>query len=164
MPTLDSFNPTTMPLVSSTSINVYPDATTIDEVSANALASQRMQNADETPPMFIFDAGDVLEKLDRWRRLLPSVEPFYAVKCNGEPALLRLLADFGVHFDCASRAEIESVLQVIDDEHGGDRIVFANPCKVASHVRYAAGAGVRLVTFDSVGELVKMKKLHPDAR
>lgn len=33
---------------------------------------------------------------------MPRVTPFYAVKCNPEPGILRLLDALGTGFDCAS--------------------------------------------------------------
>ena len=57
--------------------------------------------------------------------------------------------------------EIQAVLEV-----GAtlDRIVYANPCKQASHLKYAAKTGVSLMTFDNKTELLKVKKLFPSAR
>ena len=34
---------------------------------------------------------------------LPTVTPFYAVKCNVDPGLLKTLAVLGIGFDCASK-------------------------------------------------------------
>ncbi len=34
---------------------------------------------------------------------MPRVTPFYAVKCNPEPGVLRLLNSLGTGFDCASK-------------------------------------------------------------
>lgn len=44
------------------------------------------------------------------------------------------------------------------------RIIYAHPCKPASHLRHARAVGVDLVTFDNETELVKIKDLMPDAR
>lgn len=57
----------------------------------------------------VMDAGKVLAQMAEWRRLLPRAQPFYAVKCNNDPVLLRLLADQGAGFDCASKGEIDQV-------------------------------------------------------
>ncbi|KAJ0085705.1 hypothetical protein Patl1_09468 [Pistacia atlantica] len=61
-------------------------------------------------PFYVLDLGVVVSLFDKWTRSLPTVRPFYAVKCNPEPALLGALAALGSNFDCASRAEIEAVL------------------------------------------------------
>lgn len=66
----------------------------------------------------------------------------------------------GTGFDCASKAELEQVLKIGVDP---SRIIFAQPCKIKSHVRYANGQGVKQMTFDNAEELYKVKQLYPDA-
>lgn len=83
-----------------------------------------------------------------------------AVKCNPDPQVIRLLAELGTGFDCASKAEIEQVLKLNIDPN---RIIYAQPCKTNSYVRYAAAQGVKQMTFDNTDELYKIKKLFPDA-
>ena len=83
-----------------------------------------------------------------------------AVKCNPDPQVIRLLAELGTGFDCASKAEIEQVLNMGIDP---SRIIYAQPCKTKSYVRYAAENGVKQMTFDNTDELYKIKSLFPDA-
>ena len=83
-----------------------------------------------------------------------------AVKCNTDPEVLRLLAALGTGFDCASKAEIEQVLSIGVNP---SRIIYAQPCKTKSFVRYAAQEGVKQMTFDNADELYKTKALFPDA-
>ncbi|KAJ8772595.1 hypothetical protein K2173_027772 [Erythroxylum novogranatense] len=109
-------------------------------------------------PFYVLDLGVVSEQMDKWCRNLPMIQPFYAVKCNPEPALIGLLAALGANFDCASRAEIETVLSL---GISPDQIIYANPCKQESHIKYAASVGVNLTTFDSKHELEKIRKWHP---
>jgi len=45
-----------------------------------------------------------------------------------------------------------------------DRIIYANPCKQSSHIRYAEEVGVDTMTFDNEQELLKIKQLHPNAK
>ena len=42
-----------------------------------------------------------------WTRLFPAITPYYAVKCNPDPEIVRVLAELGTGFDCASPAEID---------------------------------------------------------
>lgn len=65
------------------------------------------------------------------------VEPFYAVKCNPDPVIVRLLAALGCGFDCATKSEIEMVLKGLGSDLnfsannlGSDKIVYANPQKM----------------------------------
>ena len=66
----------------------------------------------------------------------------------------------GLGFDCASKNEIETVLKLGVDP---SRIIYAQPCKTKSYVRYAAQSGVKQMTFDNADELYKTKQLFPDA-
>ena len=43
------------------------------------------------------------------------------------------------------------------------RIIYAQPCKTNSYVRYAAAQGVKQMTFDNADELHKIKKFFPGA-
>jgi ornithine decarboxylase len=43
------------------------------------------------------------------------------------------------------------------------RIIYAQPCKTNSYVRYAANQGVKQMMFDNADELYKIKKLFPGA-
>ena len=109
-------------------------------------------------PFYVIDLEAAKERLALWRTLLPNVEPHYAAKCNGDAALLLTLAAEGVGFDCASASEIKEVLAL---GVPASRIVYANPIKQPSHVRYAAEQGVSLTVFDGEAELHKMARLAP---
>ena len=112
---------------------------------------------------FIADLGEVYRQFIRWKRNLPRIEPFYAVKCNPDPYVLRLLASLGAGFDCASKDEIAKVLalDIIEPHHN---IIFANPCKANPQIRYAQQVGVKMMTFDNTDELHKCKQHYPNAQ
>ncbi|RZC14606.1 Ornithine decarboxylase [Glycine soja] len=109
-------------------------------------------------PFSVLDLGVVMGLMDQWACKLPTVQPFYAVKCNPNLSLIGALAALGSSFDCASKAEIESVLSL---GVSPDRIIYANPCKSESHIRYAASVGVNVTTYDSIDEVEKIRKCHP---
>jgi len=118
----------------------------------------RVISLGQREPFYVVDVQAALERLAAWREELPEITPHYAVKCNGDPALLLTLAASGVNFDCASEAEIAAVL---DLGVSASRIVYANPVKQPSHVEYAAGVGVRLSVFDGAHELPKLAPFAP---
>ncbi|CAH2222221.1 ornithine decarboxylase [Pelobates cultripes] len=92
---------------------------------------------------------------------MPRVKPFYAVKCNNSRVVVKLLADLGAGFDCASKPEIEFVQEIgVKPE----QIIYANPCKQISQIRFAAKSGVQMMTFDNEEELVKVSQSHPNAK
>ena len=109
-------------------------------------------------PFYILDLGAVTTLMYRWTRAFPTIQPHYAVKCNLNLNFLGAMAALGSNFDCASQAEIESILS---QGVSSNRIIFANPCKVESHIKYAESVGVNLTTFDSMDEIEKMQKWQP---
>jgi ornithine decarboxylase len=115
----------------------------------------------ENDPFYIVDLEDICNKHINWITRLPRVEPHYAIKCNTDLMLMKLLAFLGAGFDCASKNEIQKVL---DLGVSPDRIIFANPCKQASNIKYAYKMGVDTMTFDNEHELYKIKENHPNAK
>lgn len=110
---------------------------------------------------FIIDLGEITKAYNKWTTLLPRVKPHYAVKCNPNPVILEALATLGCNFDCASENEIKTIIEITADP---SRIIFANPCKMSSQIRYARANDVDLMTFDCEEELYKIKLYHPYAK
>ncbi|GAA95423.1 uncharacterized protein L969DRAFT_44640 [Mixia osmundae IAM 14324] len=119
---------------------------------------------------FVCDLAQVYKQIVRWwdqfgHPLHASaehrIEPFFAVKSNPDPLVLKMMAALGFGFDCASHTEIALVLAL--GVHP-DQIIYANPCKAASMVGHAASHRVNHMTFDNADELRKVSRLHPDAR
>ncbi len=112
-------------------------------------------------PLFIISRTLLLAQLNRFRKLLPRVEPFYAVKANPNPEVIKLLAQHGCGFDVASEPEIELVLAAgVKPE----RLIFANTIKRTEAIQFARRRGVNLMTFDSEYELAKIARYAPRAR
>ncbi|KAH0581162.1 Ornithine decarboxylase [Termitomyces sp. J132] len=123
---------------------------------AARLAEARQPDAEKA--FLVADLGEVYRQHQRWVAALPEVQPFYAVKCNPDPYVIRLLAALGAGFDCSSNAEISNILDV-----GGidpSRIIFANPCKPTSFIQNAAKMGIEMMTFDNADELYKIARVH----
>lgn len=115
---------------------------------------------DEENAFYVADLGDVYRQHMRWKKNLPGVKPFYAVKCNPDVEVIRLLAALGCGFDCASKAEIDLVLGMGID---ASRIIYAQPCKTKSYLRHAARNNVSQMTVDNADELYKIKANFPSA-
>lgn len=74
--------------------------------------------------------------------------------------MLHTLERLGCGFDCASREEMDRVLEM---GVAVERIIFANPCKLPSHIAHAKLRGVKRMTFDNEDELLKVSKIYPEA-
>lgn len=93
-----------------------------------------------------------------WTKELPTVKPFYAVKCNPEPKFLNYLFDRGINFDCASERELLEIRDLARTRVA-DRIIYANPCKSGRDLQAAESVGSPLTVVDSVEEVEKLADL-----
>ncbi|XP_066479161.1 antizyme inhibitor 1 [Tiliqua scincoides] len=110
---------------------------------------------------FVGDLGKLIKQHIHWQNVMAPIKPFYNVKCNSTPGVLEILAALGIGFACSSKTEMAMVQDLgISPEN----IVFTNPCKQASQIKYAAKIGVNLLTCDSELELKKIARNHPKAK
>jgi ornithine decarboxylase len=112
-------------------------------------------------PCLVIDLEVIRENYHAFARALPDSRVFYAVKANPDPAVLKLLADLGSSFDCASVAEIDMALAAGATP---DRISFGNTIKKERDVAAAFQRGVRMFAVDCVEEVEKIARVAPGAR
>ena len=110
---------------------------------------------------YIVDLCKVKEQYDKWLKYLPDIQPYFAVKSNPDNIIINLLAKLGCNFDCASKSELDNALSIVNNP---DRIIFANPCKISSHLIFARENQIGKMTFDSIEELEKIYKIYPGAQ
>lgn len=127
----------------------------LEEVIENVISNSGSEN-----PFYVVDMETLTDKVTEWKELFSRIKPFYAVKCNPDRTLLKFLAEADVNFDCASQKEMEMVLEI---GVSPKRILYANPCKQESHLRFARDMGIIIMTADNVDELKKIKMIHPGA-
>lgn len=127
---------------------------------ANKVIERKVLNGDNEP-FYILNLEDVKHKYFQWMEKIPRVQPFYAVKCNDDIRVLKLLSDLGAGFDCASKNEF---LKVLSLKVSPERIIYAHTVKYPSHLRTAAEKEIKKMTFDCEAELMKIKIHHPAAK
>jgi ornithine decarboxylase len=120
-------------------------------------------------PLFVVDHEELRRNYATFRRHLPRVQAYYAVKANPDPAIVRTLYRTGASFDVASLAEFLIVHENIKDlppsqrqDFIWDKIIYANPIKtnetLAELDQYKP-----LVTYDNFEEIKKVQKYAPRA-
>ena len=108
--------------------------------------------ANEGTPLYAYSAPAIRA---RARALATALEGLdagicYAVKANGNGAVLRLLADEGVGADIVSGGELQRALRA---GIPADRIVFSGVGKSAAEIELALDAGVARFNLESRAEL-----------
>ena len=64
-------------------------------------------------PLFVVDHDQLRKNLAEFKKFLPKVQPYFAVKSNSLPEIVRTLYQAGASFDVASIAEFRTVYENI---------------------------------------------------
>ena len=137
---------------------------------ANVTARQLQALAREHgTPLVVVNHDAIRENYAVFRRHLPRVQAYYAVKANPAPEIVRTLFKAGASFDVASLPEFMLVYELIRhrparerQEFVWDKIVYANPVK-AKETLEALDKYKPLVTFDNRTEIGKVAEFAPHA-
>jgi ornithine decarboxylase len=118
-------------------------------------------------PLFVIDHDQLRKNLAEFNRWLPRVQPYYAVKANSNPEIIRTLYQAGASFDVASWPEFQLVHENIKDlpakqrqDFIWDKIIYSHPIKNNDTLK-ALDKYKPLVTYDNYAEIVKVKKHAP---
>jgi len=112
-------------------------------------------------PCLVVDLDVVRLNYETFARAMPDSRVYYAVKANPAPEVLKLLADLGSSFDCASVAEIDMALAA---GATADRISFGNTIKKERDIEAAFARGIRLFAVDCAEEVEKIARAAPGTR
>jgi ornithine decarboxylase len=120
-------------------------------------------------PLFIVDHDAIRNSYAYFKRYLPRVQAYYAVKANPDPAILRTLYDIGAGFDVASIAEFNLVYDNIRSLPAEARqsfiwnkVIYSNPIKDRRTLQ-ELDPYKPLVAFDNREEIEKIRKHAPHA-
>ena len=109
-------------------------------------------------PCYVYSAGAILANFRAYDQTFGAMPHTicYAVKANGNLAVLRLLAEAGAGFDIVSGGELFRVLQA-----GGDpaKVVFSGVGKTAAEIDEALAAGIFNFNAESEPELTLIDAL-----
>ncbi len=120
-------------------------------------------------PVVIIDHDVIRKNYTSFKKHLPKVQCYFAVKANAEPAIVRTLYKAGASFDVASLPEFMLVYENIkklspkaQQDFIWDKIIYANPTK-PKETLLALDKYKPLVTFDNLNELKKIRQFAPHA-
>jgi ornithine decarboxylase len=120
-------------------------------------------------PLVVVDHDILRQNYASFKKHLPNVQAYFAVKANAEPAIVRTFYRAGASFDVASLPEFMLVYDNIkhlppkeQQDFIWDKIIYANPTKPKETLQ-ALDRYKPLVTYDNVGELKKIAQFAPHA-
>jgi ornithine decarboxylase len=112
-------------------------------------------------PLMVMDKQILIDVYQRFRRLLPRVQLYYAIKSNPHPDVIKTFRDLGACYDVASEGEMRHTLAC---GVSPDRIIFANTIKRPEALEFCRKQKINFVTFDNEPELYKIAKHAPGCR
>src|SRR6266436_4104764 len=120
-------------------------------------------------PLVVIDHDQIRRNYAEFKKHLPKVQAYYAVKANPAPEIIRTLYRAGASFDVASLPEFMLVYENIkhlppkeQQDFIWDKIIYANPTKPRETLQ-ALDQYKPLVTYDNLTELRKIKQYAPHA-
>ena len=120
-------------------------------------------------PLVVIDHDIIRRNYAEFKKHLPKVQAYYAVKANPAPEIVRTLYRAGASFDVASLPEFmlvhENIKQLPPKEQQDfiwDKIIYANPTKPKETLQ-ALDRYKPLVTYDNLNELKKIQQYAPHA-
>jgi ornithine decarboxylase len=115
-------------------------------------------------PLFIVDHDKLRENYRVFKKHLPRVQCYYAVKANSQQQIIETLFEEGSSFDVASYNEFMQVYQYVkhferkEKKHFvWDKIIFSNTIKDRQTLEKIKQYKP-LVTYDNSAELIKLKR------
>ena len=120
-------------------------------------------------PVVVIDHDIIRKNYAEFKKHLPKVQCYYALKANPAPEIVRTLYKAGASFDVASLPEFmlvyENIKQLPPKEQQDfiwDKIIYANPTK-PKETLLALDQYKPLVTYDNLNELKKITQFAPHA-
>jgi ornithine decarboxylase len=120
-------------------------------------------------PLLVVDHNILRRNYATFKKHLPRVQAYYAVKANPDPAIVKTLFEAGASFDVASMPEFNIVYDLIKrmpakqrQDWIWDKIIYANPIK-ANETLKELDQYKALVTYDNHEEIKKIKKHAPNS-
>ena len=115
-------------------------------------------------PLFVLDHNKIKENYRVFKKNLPRVQCYYAVKANSHPEIIKTLFHEGSSFDVASYNEFMQIYKYLKifkekdkDFFIWDKIIFSNTIKDRETLRKIKKYRP-LVTYDNADELKKIKE------
>lgn len=135
-------------------------------ISATALKKLAKEHG---TPLFVVDHDELRKNYATFKKHLPRVQAYYAVKANSDPEIVKTFYEAGGSFDVASMAEFRLVYENIKhlpakqrQDFIWDKIIYANPIKDIDTLT-ELDQYKPLVTYDNSAEIAKLKKYAPHA-
>ena len=99
----------------------------------------------------------IIQNVSLWNKYLPSITPYYALKCNPHPKVISELSKLHINFECAAISEIKKCLPTKKD------IIYGHPHKTPSQIKKAKDWNIQKIVYDSLSQLKLIHQIYPNS-
>src|SRR6185295_1677834 len=109
-------------------------------------------------PFYLYSNHTLADHFTKIQKAFAPVNPIicFAMKSNGNLAILKALADLGAGFDIVSMGELKKALSIGANPR---KIVFASVGKTEEEIAFAINSGILLFNVESVPELEEINRI-----
>jgi len=107
--------------------------------------------------MFLLCPKKLVHNVTVWQKYLPSVNLYYAMKCNPHPKVIKELSKLNVNYECAAISEIKQCLPYNKD------IIYGHPHKSKQEILRAKDYGINKIVYDSPDQLKLIHTIYPES-
>ncbi|VDO39575.1 unnamed protein product [Brugia timori] len=111
-------------------------------------------------PFFVMNVELVDDILENWFKKMPDIKPYYALRCNSDNVLLKLLTrNTNMGLCCSNRYEVEMAMKFVNV----DRIIYRNPLWTRGSIRHAKECDIQTVIIETEDDLKRFAMYYPEA-
>jgi len=109
-------------------------------------------------PIYCYSHHTLVDHFTKIQKAFAGIDPLicFAMKSNGNMAVLKTLIDHGAGLDIVSAGELQKALKVGADPQ---KIVFASVGKTEEEIKFAIKSGILLFNVESVPELKEINRI-----
>ncbi|KJH40605.1 Pyridoxal-dependent decarboxylase, pyridoxal binding domain protein [Dictyocaulus viviparus] len=112
-------------------------------------------------PFFVMDMPSVIARVDDWQFHLSRVQPYYALRCNADPVLARILADCAkLGFAVSDTQQLAAALELVS----ANRVIMDCPLWTRKTMRVAGEFNVGTIVIENEKQLMDAISYAPRAR
>ena len=113
-------------------------------------------------PFYLYDFDAVIKRVNRVKHdLAPSIQLFYAIKANPNPAILRSIHP---HVDGADISSGGELISALDAGFSPETLSFAGPGKTDDELKLAVSRRIGSISVESLNELQRIESIASEEK
>jgi len=105
---------------------------------------------DYKSPVYVYDGWKIRENAIKLKKTFSKFKIYYSIKANPNIEVCRLISKLNFEAEVVTKGELEIAIKAWFRVRN---ILFAWPCKIQSHIKFAIVSWIRLFTAESINQM-----------